>query len=491
MRHLPFPLVCTVLAVSILSSGCLEKPPVFQSEVDQPEQPAFPQLETLPVPPEEEDFYLFSQRLVDLEVPTSIAERLTHGSLNANMRKFPYPYRGMLAFASDIDDTTPEEFAEYHRFLNTKEETPNGTGVGLDIGDSLWMYMCNDRPNITDRSGKGLEGVMTYFDGADPTKKRYANEIKHYFQKGWIDSMHTFGDFSRKNVKDVCFKRQLAVKAWEEMIQEGITPSLWINHGNEANVDSFGAYDPNRFSRYQAGDDPTSPAYHTDLSLKNGVHFVWNSVGESRYGQDSPLFPIRLRDGQKIWGVHRYTHEVVNGKNDWTWVPREVHRQLTAERLDRLAEQGQYAILGQHFGGYNIGFPFDEKGVAALRLLERYQDQGTILVARTSRLLQYAVAYQHVKSAVVEHIGETWINITAIDDPLFGPQPLTLDAVRGLTFYVEKPERTHLLVDGKPLPPELYQVNQADQSGRSSIGIRWFPRDVHDYSYQNQDENAQ
>jgi hypothetical protein len=475
----------TALMLAVMLSGCAEKTLVSPAQEVIEEKPAG-EFEWLPVHPMEEDTYFFQKRLTDTEIPNAIREKLTKGAPNPNMRKFPYPYRGMLAIASDIDDTTPEEFAEYHRFLNTKEETPYGPGVGLDVGDSMWMYMSNDRPNITDKDGHGLERVMTYFEGTNPNKKHFAEQIKHYFQVGWIDSMHTFGDFSRKNVNDVTFKRELAVKAWEEMKKEGILPTVWINHGNEANVDSFGAYDPRKFSRYQAGDNPKSPAYHTDLTIQNGVHFVWNSIGEAKFGQDSPIFPISLRDGQKIWGFHRYTNEVVNGKNDWTWVPREIHRQITKERLDALAEKGQYAIVGQHFGGYNIGFPFDEKGIKALRMLESYQDQGKILVARTSRLLNYAVAFQFVQTAVAKHDGETWINITGIHDPLFGPQPLTVDAVRGLTFYVDKPERTRLLLDLKPIDPKEYQINPPDHTGRASIGIKWFPRDVRDHTYEEQ-----
>lgn len=437
--------------------------------------------------PEEEDNYLFLQHSATALPPESIRKQLQQGSHDAKrLRKFPYPYRGMLAFASDIDDTTPEEFAEYHRFLNTEEETPNGKGVGLDVGDSFWMYMANDRPNITDNRGHGLERVMTYFEGTDTGRERFANQITHYFKKGWIDSMHTFGDFSRKNVSDVAFKRDYAVKAWDAMKKSGIDCKVWINHGNEANVDAFGGHNPHRFSAYQAGDNPKSPHYHTDLTVKNGVHFVWNSFGEAKFGQDSPIFPISLRDGQKIWGMHRYTHEVVNGKNDWTWVPREVHRQITRERLDSLADKEQYAILGQHLGGYNIGFPFDDKGIAALRLLRSYQDDGKVLVARTSRLLSYSVTQQYVQFATAEQDGEIWLNITGIRDPLFGALPLTIDSVRGLTFYVENPNRTHLLLDMQPIDTRDYQVNKADHTGRGSVGIKWFPFDRTDHSYQGE-----
>ncbi|MDB5085298.1 MAG: hypothetical protein JWN30_2184, partial [Bacilli bacterium] len=174
-----------------------------------------------------------------------------------NLRKFPYPYNAMLALSSDIDDTTPAEFSEYHRFLNTKQQTPNGPGLGLDVGDSFWVYMANNQPNITDKEGRGLEEVMTYFTGVNPTQPHDASMIKHYWTSGWIDTIHTFGDFSRKNTTDVVFTRSLAMDAWHALNQAGIHPSVWINHGNEANVQDFGGYGVSNFFRYQKGEVPT------------------------------------------------------------------------------------------------------------------------------------------------------------------------------------------------------------------------------------------
>ena len=56
------------------------------------------------------------------------------------LRDFPWPFRGMLAICSDIDDESPEHFAGLHRFLNTREMTPLGPGLGLDVSDSFWFY---------------------------------------------------------------------------------------------------------------------------------------------------------------------------------------------------------------------------------------------------------------------------------------------------------------------------------------------------------------
>jgi hypothetical protein len=55
-------------------------------------------------------------------------------------RRFPYPYKALLAISSDTDATSPWEFIGIHRFLNTL--TPAipyyGDGVGLDMGDSFF-----------------------------------------------------------------------------------------------------------------------------------------------------------------------------------------------------------------------------------------------------------------------------------------------------------------------------------------------------------------
>lgn len=401
-----------------------------------------------------------------------------------DLRKFPYPYRAMFTFASDIDDTTPREFTVYHRFLNTKEMTPAGPGLGLDIGDTLWVYMGNNKFNKTDIHGESLESVMTVNKFLDPKSSHNANMIKHYFDAGWIDSMHTFGDFSRiDRDKDVVFSRQLAVDAWDNLLKLGVRPQVWINHGNEGNVQSFGAWNPKGFSYYQAGDDPKSPYYHTDLTIKNGVRFVWNSVGETEFGQESPIFPITLRDGQKIWGFHRYTHEIVNGGINWSWDPGKIGQVITKERLDELVQKQQYNITAQHFGGAQGEFTFHRPAdVKALRMIAEYNDSGKILVARTARMLNYAVAQQFINYKIVEKNHRNYVILKSINDPQFGPQPVTLDKVRGLTFYVDNPEQTTIMMYRKAIPQEEIQINPADETGRKSISIKWFQPDTTDYS---------
>ena len=63
-----------------------------------------------------------------------------------SLRKLPYPYRAALSICSDIDGTdTAEKFIEIQRFLNTKAVTKMGKGVGLEIGNSFFMYERGNR----------------------------------------------------------------------------------------------------------------------------------------------------------------------------------------------------------------------------------------------------------------------------------------------------------------------------------------------------------
>lgn len=408
-------------------------------------------------------------------------EIATNSTAIAPLRKFPYPYEAMLAISSDIDYATVEKFETYHQFLNTLEQTSHGPGVGLDIGDSAWFFVANDSLSNVDHEGHKVEYSMSYFQGLNLNSSKDADKIINYGKVGWIDSLHSFGDFSR-NDRSVKFNRDLAVAAWKVMNESGFKPKVWINHGSESNTQNFGAYNPKNLFKYQAGDDPKSPYYHTDLTIDNGICYVWNSIGMSQFSYDNPLFPIKLRDGRQVWGFHRYTHEVVNGKYDWTWETHELHRQITKERLEKLVRERKFSIIAQHLGKGSEEFPFNPTDIQALQLLKAYQDQGQVLVARTSRLLDYARAQKYVGYSSAQFEGKTYININSINDSVLKPTTPTLDDIRGLTFYVNDPDNTLLLLNLTLIPKAQIQRNGPDSSNKKSIEVKWYIPDYTDYS---------
>jgi hypothetical protein len=404
----------------------------------------------------------------------------TSDSNNDDLRKFPYPYNAMLALCSDIDDATLDDFKAYHEFLNTKEKTSYGEGLGLDVGDSMWLYMADSYPKPS-KQGHGSDAVMTYYKGIDITKKNDADEIIHFIKCGWIDCIHTFGDFSTKNEKGTSFTRQLAIDGWKTLNDIGFKPKVWINHGNRANVQNFGAGTTSTFMSYQQGDNPKSVYYHTDITIPDGIKYVWNSINSNIFGMDYPLFKISLRDGHNVWGFSRYTNILTKGKIDWDWTPKDQYRQLTKDNLDGIVKSQQYSIVAQHFGVATQNL-FTQQNIQALTLLKQYQDNKKILIAKTTRLLDYALAHKYLMYNKVAENNITYINIVGINDPLFGKIAPQLDNLRGITFYTDDAKNTVLLLNGNRISQDEIQINSADETGKASVSIKWFSPDYTDYT---------
>ena len=114
------------------------------------------------------------------------------------IRKFPYPYKAMLAISSDADHKTLRKFNLVHEFLNTSEMTPMGHGLGLDISDSFFMYNGSNIPTYVDVNDSPIRDEFTYFRGTSTL--RYGGDMMDvYIHNGWMDTIHTYGDFSRMN----------------------------------------------------------------------------------------------------------------------------------------------------------------------------------------------------------------------------------------------------------------------------------------------------
>lgn len=415
----------------------------------------------------------------EITAVNEILKSKTYYYNESDIRKFPYPYKSMLSITSDIDDATVSEFETYHRFLNTKEETTNGTGLGLDVGDSFWVYMGAKKK--IDGKIVTQDYVMTLFSGIDFTKPKDDTKIKKYFDCGWIDSIHSFGDFSRYTSQNKEIPtRELASEAWSALKKYDIQPLIWICHGDDANIDNFGGYTPKRVTKYQQGDDPKSFAYHTDITIANGVKYVWNGLESDQFGRDNPLFQITLRDGQKIWGFKRFTNLYSPNDFIWLWSPSNIDKQITKKNLEDIVTKGQYSIIATHFGTYKDYFPFDQNGIKALRMLAEYNHSGKVLVARTSRLLNYCIAQNYIKYFVIDYEGKTYIDCKSIDDPIFGSSPVTLNKVRGINFHVKDPATTIILIRGVPVPQE--EIIYGQEGDEKIIGIKWYNPDYTDYS---------
>jgi hypothetical protein len=342
----------------------------------------------------------------------------------------------MLAICSDLDETPDAEtYFELMRFLNSTEQTSMGTGVGLEVGNSIYF----DMP----------PGHFSYWNTTEVNREK----IRALMQSGHIDVLHSYGDLASM--------RAHAVRALEELERHGCKLKVWVDHAvapTNLGADIMRGH----------GDEPNHPAYHADLSLGYGIKYVWRGRVTSVIGQNRPFrlrhlisdlcslpsapplahrmgeggrrlgealplsdarlptpgpqLPTRTSTLLKEVGKHLFAHcgfrkyamhapnrlirpirlrnglqaqEFLRCNPHWGGVSRgdrgdSIHEVLTARFLDHLVEREGACILYTHLGKLDRGerkHCFSPVVVAAFRLLADYYHSGKILVTTTRRLL--------------------------------------------------------------------------------------------------------
>lgn len=394
------------------------------------------------------------------------------------LRKFPYPYKAMFSIASDIDYTTLYEFCEIHKFLNTFEETKMGRGLGLDIADSFWMFKSSqiNMENYIDYNKiKTASEEMSWFVGDNHETKEYflKEEIKKFISVGWIDSLHSYGDFTNKNSGITTFKREHSIAAINELKKENIKIKIWIDHGSATNTQNFG--NSTKY-KYQWGDQKNENSYHTDITIPYGIEFIWNPDVDNELGYESAISPRVLADGQKVWQFKRYTVK----QNEWIWHTDKLGNELSEKNLKHIEALGLYSIYAQHLG-MNYEGKYSDSTIKGLRRLKEKYDNGIILVARLSRLLEYNRTNEYIKYNVIEEEGLQYLNIEYVDDPIFGKFIPTLEQCRGITFYSNNPQNIKVYINNIEIGYNELQINEYDGYSKS-IGIKWFEPDCTDYT---------
>jgi hypothetical protein len=385
-------------------------------------------------------------------------------------RRFPYPYRAALAICSDLDETADAQvYAEQMRFLNTREQTSMGPGIGLEVGNSIYF----DMP----------PGQFAYWTTDDAGREM----ARALIRSGHIDCLHSYGDLATT--------RAHAVRALEELERHQLSLKVWIDHAQAAT--NFGAD-----IMQGHGDEPGHAAYHADLTLRHGIRYVWRGRVTSIVGQDQPLsfggvwnaahwlqssrtlakeaakqvlgrcgnqkysFHARnrtisrstLRDRQPVVEFMRCNpHHGGVSSCDTGYGVSEV---LTPRFLDRLLARRGVCILYTHLGKLR-GRGFDDRAVRAFRALAGYASERQLLVTTTRRLLDYSLASQGVTASISS--ADSGRIITVHGDA-------TASELQGMTFYVDDPENVEVRLNGDALP---VQVNQCDETGQRSVTIPW------------------
>jgi hypothetical protein len=406
---------------------------------------------------------------------------------------FPPPIRGAFALSNDTDDLwDPRGWWEFLRFLNTEDDTRLGKGLGLEVGDSFWMY--------SDHEG---EQPGSYFEGVSERRSAFAPLIDALGRAGYLDTLHSWGNFSRYGG----FRRDYAGRGARALADAGFSPRVWVNHG--------GAHD---FQNLWTGcgdltENPEArgalcPEYHWDLTRGMGVRYLWLGELTRLPGQERrlgprdclhPESPLRREVmGAAARGISRrlaYRELLLQAPNYATRRNRLLDERTLRDGsvaatfvrmgdfdratftdlpwllrpyvLDTLERTGGCSVAFLHWSrhpGRSFENP-DPAALAALGELARRVQGGTLWVTTTGRLLAYVEARRVLRWTEREDAGALRLDLNAA--PLPGGRDLDPADLAGLAFRVPDPSRTTLFWKGSRLLAETLAGHP---------GILWIPR---------------
>ncbi len=393
-------------------------------------------------------------------------------------RRFPFPYRAMMAICSDLDETPNRHvYWETTRYLNTTQQTAMGPGVGLEVGNTMYFDMPPDQFAYWNTDGAGRD------------------MIRALIHSGHIDCFHSFGDLATT--------RKDAERALDELSRHRCRLEVWIDHGVAPS--NFGP----DIMRGQ-GDLPGTEVFHADLTYDYGVRYVWRGRVTSVIGQDVPrqldgigtmshplvssrtvakefVKGVLARFGSQKYEIHA-ANQVVretqlrSGHSVWEFLRANPHwggvsRGETADglaevlvepMLDRLVARGGVSILYTHLGKIREhDAPLNPRTRESLHRLARYMRDGRLLVTTTHRLLTYCRMLREARITATQSSDGLVIEVRT-------PEGTGgYDLVQGLCLYVPHPEHVRLVVNGQERRDVV--SNPADETGRSSLSVEWRP----------------
>jgi hypothetical protein len=393
-------------------------------------------------------------------------------------RPYPYPFKAMLAICSDLDET-PDRHAYWSvmQFLNSRLTGPLGTGVGLEVGNSMYFDMPPEQFSYwnTDDQGRAM--------------------IRSLIQSGHIDCLHSFGDLATD--------RRHAGRALDELAKHDCGLGVWVDHAVAPS--NFGSDIMRGF-----GDVRGHRAYHADLTRSYGIRYVWRGRVTSVIGQDRPgllkgLWNVRhpaaslrtlakegakralAKTGKSRYGIHR-SNRVVNPAHlrdgtpiieflrcnpHWGGVSRcdtadGIAEVLTTSFIDRIVQRRSCCVLYTHLGKRRRQNGDSALSAAArdcFRQLAERQSRGDVLVTTTRRLLDYCQTRRELRVAVSKREHRLCFDLS-----LPGPTR-SLELLHGVTLYTDAPDTTEIRSNDSPLSDIVR--NPVDETGRPSVSIRW------------------
>jgi SAM-dependent methyltransferase len=401
------------------------------------------------------------------------------------LRRYPYPYRAALSVSNDTDGMDWAAFEDMHAFVSGTGQTPYGQGLGLEIGNSFWLW--------SDTASFSLHHTTPWDRDRRPSPE--SARIRELARSGWLDTLHSFGDW----VTDYQLTRDDIAWAFDMFDALESRPPVYVNHGGGwLRAHNLGG----AWATYQSGDDPDSESYNLSGLLERGFRFFWLDQfrEKQRFGHDmmperfpkglpadsfarwmtitrlnardmpgdvqpvftdipprqakeaalrlsnSLLVPALGRDGRAFMGFNRYRGS--EGPTSATFP-----NQISAAHLDQLERGEGVCIVYQHLGiwralGSHKGHRshresrlpiLDENTVWSFRELAERQEQGRLFITTTGRLLHYLWLRKSLRFSVSHAQDLCEIVIHGTECPVYGSVGVAADDdLGGLTFLVDR-----------------------------------------------------
>lgn len=326
-----------------------------------------------------------------------------------SVRAYPFPYIAALTLNNDLDSMQREAFEDWHGFVNSRRPTSYGDGLGLEIGDSMWVWggrtsfpsLHRQRPQERPRE-----------DSPDLSR------VVELGRLGWLDTLHSLTGWDspapplrglpgpeHANPPELRVKRDDVQYALDRLDKLRIRPTLYVNHS--CAITNIAAEWP----WLQHGDEPEHESYCLDLLKQFGFRFFWQDVavdsdrfpGDPKFGEfmdyEAPLylrtavarfdwprwlhcmdrdeagglitavmdlperpqdrrarlagifnrlyFKARARDGTDIFIFKRFNGVDTPSSSNFA-------AQVTSSRLDSLERGGGAVIIYNHFGSWSV-----------------------------------------------------------------------------------------------------------------------------------------
>lgn len=449
-------------------------------------------------------------------VPTcgwSVEEENARGSDAGkySVRRYPFPFRCAVSINNDTDGMNFAAFTAFHAYVSGTGETRFGPGLGLEVGNSFWIW--------------SNSGQLSLYH-ASPWEREARSSPEHdrvleLARAGWLDSLHGFGAWHDPRP----LSRSQVAQALDHLASREVRLQVYTSHGGLNMAHNIGG----PWGYYQHADDPDHPAYCMDLLADYGFRYYWTDVMYEldKFGEDlrfssqreldaavarhdfaryfdsndpqdfsrsRPVFPGIDAQGQTAWRRALFNRvlvplEVRDGRQAYFFKRFRGHDgpcagnfvlQVNPQSLDDLEAREGSVVVYQHFGvwrallvgkGHISGrqsLPesvLDEHNIWSFRTLAERSQSGRVLVCTTQRLLNYLWMRDHLEFDVVNVSGTDVIRITGIMCPVRGRVQPTIADLAGLAFEGPSGTVPRVELGGRTLAMSLER--------NTGVGERW------------------